>query len=70
MKNNNQFGVPGIRFLGLMLVSLLFSVLKLCGILKLSWWWVLAPIWLSAILSFIVILGVCITLLITRPKGK
>jgi hypothetical protein len=33
----------GISFLGLLTIA--FIVLKLCGIIDWSWWWVLAPIW-------------------------
>ena len=31
-----------------------FIILKLCGVVNWSWWWVLSPIWISAIIAFIV----------------
>lgn len=31
-------------------VFLVFLVLKLCGTIDWSWWWVTAPLWSSAIL--------------------
>lgn len=36
-------GSPG----GLWLLTIVFIVLKLCGTITWSWWWVLAPLWLG-----------------------
>ena len=38
-EKNNSSG--GVGFIGLLQVA--FIVLKLCGIIKWSWWWVLSP---------------------------
>lgn len=38
----------GVSFLGLL--TLAFIVLKLTGVIAWSWWWVLAPLWISAAL--------------------
>ena len=38
----------GIGFSGLLTVA--FIVLKLCKVINWSWWWVLAPLWIRAIL--------------------
>lgn len=38
----------GIGFAGLLTVA--FVVLKLCHVIGWSWWWVLSPLWISAIL--------------------
>ncbi len=35
---------------------LIFLVLKLCGLITWSWWWVTAPLWLPVILF----LGICL----------
>ena len=44
-----------VTLVGLLL--LLFVALKLTGIISWSWWWVLSPIWIVALLSvFFVIL--------------
>ena len=48
--NNSRSG--GIGFAGLLQVA--FIVLKLCGVIEWSWWWVLAPTWASIV--FVVIL--------------
>lgn len=39
----------GIGFLGLLQVA--FIVLKLCGVIAWSWWWVLSPIWIPLSLA-------------------
>lgn len=44
----------GIGFVGLLTVA--FIVLKLCGIISWSWWWVLSPLWISATVVFSVII--------------
>jgi len=54
-KNNNG---NGIGFAGLLTVA--FIVLKLCGVITWSWWWVLSPIWITILLviAILVIVGV------------
>ena len=37
------------------LLAIAFIVLKLLGKITWSWWWVLSPIWISAILVIILI---------------
>ena len=44
-KNTKVNVSVGGGFLGLL--TLLFITLKLCGVIAWSWWWVLAPIWIS-----------------------
>ena len=43
----------GIGFSGLLAIA--FVVLKLCGVIAWSWWWVTAPLWMPA--AFILIGG-------------
>lgn len=41
------------------LLTVTFVVLKLCGVISWSWWWVFAPIWIpAAIVLFFLILGI------------
>lgn len=42
----------GLTLADLFLV--VFVVLKLCGLIDWSWWWVLSPIWISAIIALVV----------------
>ena len=43
----------GVGFAGLLTV--VFITLKLCHVITWSWWWVLSPLWISAILSVVFI---------------
>jgi hypothetical protein len=44
---NDKHASDGIGFTDLLTVA--FIVLKLCGVIAWSWWWVLSPLWISAI---------------------
>lgn len=48
MKKNEPSRSGGIGFTGLL--QLLFIALKLLGVISWSWWWVLAPVWISVLL--------------------
>ena len=61
---NNQQASGGIGFTGLL--AIVFIILKLCGIITWSWWWVLSPLWISAILWVIFVI---IALLVERRKN-
>lgn len=50
----NTNNSSGIGFVGLLTVA--FVVLKLCGIISWSWWWVLSPLWISATVALSVII--------------
>lgn len=43
----------GIGFAGLL--TIVFIVLKLCHVISWSWWWVLSPTWITAIIIIILI---------------
>lgn len=47
MNNNSVGSSSGIGFVGVL--TIVFIVLKLLGKIAWSWWWVLSPIWISAI---------------------
>lgn len=56
MTNNNSShssSSGGIGFVGALQIA--FIILKLIKVIKWSWWWVLSPTWISAILAFILI---------------
>ena len=44
----------GISTTGALAVA--FIVLKLCGVITWSWWWVLSPVWIPFILVLILLL--------------
>lgn len=55
---NNSSSSGGIGFCSLL--SIVFIVLKLCGVINWSWVWVLAPIWGSFALAIVIIVAVVI----------
>lgn len=57
MSNNNSSG-GGIGFVGLLTV--LFIGLKLTGNIDWSWWWVLSPVWISALFATFIMVCVAI----------
>ena len=57
-KSNTSSG--GIGFAGLL--TIVFIVLKLIGVITWSWWWVLAPLWISfglaaLMIGFLILIG-------------
>ena len=65
MKEKNSAGAGGIGVTGLLQVA--FIVLKLCGVITWSWWWVLAPTWITAalVVALLLIVGI-INLLVNK----
>ena len=62
MSQSNTSTSSGIGFTGLL--TILFIALKLTGYIDWSWWWVLSPIWISA-LVILSILGVILIVALT-----
>lgn len=60
MSNTKTTHTGGIGFFGLLGIA--FIVLKLCGVIAWSWWWVLAPLWipLAIVLMFLAVLAVIV----------
>ena len=50
----------GIGFAGLL--TIVFITLKLIGYIHWPWWWVLAPMWIAAILWVVIVGGTLIFL--------
>lgn len=53
-ENNSSAASGGIGFVGAL--TIVFIVLKLIGKITWSWVWVLSPIWISFILSLILVI--------------
>lgn len=62
--NDNNNRTAGIGFLGALTIA--FIVLKLCNIIKWSWWWVLAPTWMPIALFVLSVVAVVIAALIKK----
>ncbi len=52
--DNNNANRGGVSFFGLLTIA--FIVLKLCGVINWSWWWVFAPIWIPLALVMVLVL--------------
>jgi hypothetical protein len=52
----NAYGGVGLGTV----LFLIFLVLKLCNVIDWSWWWVTSPLWISAILYILILVGVFI----------
>lgn len=50
-------GVPAV-------LAIVFIVLKLVGVIGWSWWWVLSPLWISAGLWILIIIGLLVFLVV------
>ncbi len=65
MKNNST---TGIGFFGLL--TIVFIVLKLVGVISWSWLWVLSPIWISVGLGVVFLLvALLLHFIADRLKG-
>ena len=53
--NNSSNSSGGIGVTGLLGVA--FIVLKLCGVIDWSWWWVLSPFWIVLAIIIVVLIG-------------
>lgn len=62
-RNSNNSSVKGgIGFCGLLAVA--FIVLKLLGVIKWSWLWVLTPLWLTT--AIVILLIVVVTIFVNK----
>ena len=52
-KNSTGLGFTSV-------LTLIFIVLKLVGVINWSWWWVLSPIWISLIFALVILIIVAV----------
>ena len=67
-ESNKGGGTVGIGFTGLLAIA--FIVLKLCGVIKWSWVWVLSPVWIPLALIIVVLVVYLIVSAIKDKKKK
>jgi hypothetical protein len=65
--SNSTSSSSGIGFPGLLTV--LFVGLKLTGYISWSWWWVLSPLWISALIGLTVV-GILLVLYLIAGGWK
>lgn len=63
MESKTATSARSISFFGLL--GIVFIVLKLCGVIAWSWWWVTAPLWGGAALVIAAILTICVLAIVT-----
>ena len=69
MADSNNSASGGIGFAGLL--TIVFIALKLTHAIGWSWWWVLSPLWISALLTMVLILVVgTVWLLVSDRRRK
>ena len=66
MSRSSTPATGGIGFCGLLAVA--FIVLKLCGVIGWSWWWVTSPIWIPFLIIVAIFLIVVACVLISNGK--
>ena len=67
--NNKDYSGAGTTTLSLpVIVTLIFVILKLCNVIKWSWWWVLSPLWIGVAIWILVGIGAFIFYMVTRKK--
>ena len=64
MSSSSSSSSGGISFTGAL--TILFIGLKLTNVISWSWWWVLSPIWISALFVLTIILIVAIVAVIAQ----
>jgi hypothetical protein len=62
MSDTSTSSSGGVGFAGLLAIA--FIVLKLCGVIAWSWWWVLSPLWISAAVGITVLLVIGVVWLV------
>jgi hypothetical protein len=53
MSNQSNTSTGGVGLFSLLTVA--FVVLKLCGVISWSWWWVLCPLWAPLVIVLLVL---------------
>jgi len=66
MSNESNKSTGGIGFLGLL--GLAFIILKLCGVINWSWWWVTVPLW-GGLAIVLAVLGIVILVASVIPSN-
>lgn len=58
IKSNRNSGSSGIGISGVL--TIVFIVLKLVGVINWSWLWVLCPLWINCLLTIIILVVIVI----------
>ena len=50
------------------MLSIVFAVLKIIGVIAWSWWWVFAPVWIPSVFVLIAVVCVALTIVVSDLK--
>ena len=64
MSDNKSTSSSGVGLFGLL--AILFIALKLTEVIAWSWWWVLAPIWITFVFVVLVLIVVSIVIAVNN----
>lgn len=67
MKEEKVIDLSGLF---VVLLTLVFITLRLCGVIAWSWWWVLSPIWIPVVMGITITLIGLVVMLKKRKKQK
>lgn len=68
MKDNKNYGSGGLGLASVL--TIVFIILKLVGVISWSWWWVLSPLWINAIFVVLVLAVVFVVMAATDRNAK
>ena len=68
MKDNKNYGSGGLGLASVL--TIVFIILKLVGVINWSWWWVLSPLWINAIFVVLVLAVVFVVVVATDKKKE
>ena len=67
--NNSTSKSGGVTFVGLL--TIVFITLKLCGVIRWSWWWVLSPMWIWTVIVLVLMIeAFAFGLTINKKRNK
>ena len=67
-KRNTSTTSGGIGFSGVL--TIIFVVLKMCGLIDWSWGWVLAPLWMPIVLILAFVFAITLKGIIVKKRDK
>jgi hypothetical protein len=68
MRDRKHYSGGGLGLASVL--TIVFIVLKLVGTINWSWWWVLSPLWINAILVVVLFLIIFVVALITEIRDS
>lgn len=68
MRDSKHYSGGGLGLASVL--TIIFIVLKLVGVINWSWWWVLSPLWINAILVAVIFVIIFVVYFIADERWK